>query len=258
MLKRNYLLEKLKNTNEVCIGTWSIIPSPIFTDILCSAGLDFIVVDSEHGPIGYERAQEIAIACESQEVSPIMRIAGVDQESVLKALEIGMHGIQVPNIESIKQINTLQEYSKYPPHGRRGFSPFTRACGYTSDYSSEMISRANANTLLNIHIEGSLGVNNIDGILKNTHIDVCFLGLFDISNYLGRAGEIDHPEVISLFKDLSLKIISAGKIVGSISNSIEQLNFLIDNGVRYITHSVDCHIVRKEYKHIASIAKIRR
>jgi 2-keto-3-deoxy-L-rhamnonate aldolase RhmA len=72
---------------------------------------------------------------------------------------------------------------------------------------------------------------------------------------MGRPGEIDHPEIVKLFKLLSSKIISAGKIVGSISNDINQLNFLIDNNVRYITHSVDCHIVQQAYKLITSTTK---
>jgi len=255
MLKENHLLDKLRNTNDVCIGTWSLIPNSAFIDVLCSSNLDFVIFDSEHGSIGFERAQEMAIVCDSHKVSPIMRIPEVNQNYVLKALEIGMHGIQVPNIDNIDQINDLQKFSKYHPDGKRGFSPFTRACGYTSNNSREMVSTANVNTLLNIHIEGEMGVNNIDSILENDFIDVCFLGLYDISSYMGRPGEIDHPEVIDLFKLLSSKIISAGKIVGSISNDINQLRFLIDNNVRYITHSVDCHVVQQAYKLITSIIK---
>jgi 4-hydroxy-2-oxoheptanedioate aldolase len=255
MLKKNFLLEKLKNTNEICIGTWSVIPSPVLTDVLCSADLDFIIIDSEHGPIGFEIAQKMAIACESQGVSPVMRVPGVNQESILKALEIGMHGIQVPNIESQEQVERLQQYSKYPPLGNRGFSPFTRACGFSSDFSKDMVSRANTNTLVNIHIEGKAGIENVDAILENDFIDVFFLGLFDISNYLGRPGEIDHPEILELFKLLTSKIIAAGKVVGSISNSIDQLNFLMDNNVQYITHSVDCHMICQAYQKIISTAR---
>ncbi len=255
MLKNNFLLEKLKNTNEICIGTWSVIPSTILVDVLCSTGLDFIIMDAEHGPIGFELAQEMAIVCESKEVSPIMRVSGVEQDSILKALEIGMHGIQIPNMERLDQIDKLVEFSKYPPIGKRGFSPFTRACGYSSDFSKEMVAKSNSNTLVNIHIEGKLGVENIDSILENPIFDICFLGLFDISSYLGRPGEINHPEIIALFKRLVSKINSAGKIAGAISNSTEQLEFLMENNVRYITHSVDCHVIRDVYMNLASIVK---
>ena len=58
MLRNNFVKKKLIN-GDVVIGTWSIIPSPIVTDILCFSGLDFIIIDSEHGPISFETAQEM-------------------------------------------------------------------------------------------------------------------------------------------------------------------------------------------------------
>ena len=73
MTNKNYLKEKLIN-GEPVLGTWSIIPSSITTDIIASVGLDFIIIDSEHGPISFETAQQMAIVCESRGVSPVMRI----------------------------------------------------------------------------------------------------------------------------------------------------------------------------------------
>ena len=88
---------------ECTVGTWQTIPSPIVTDIICSAGLDFVIVDAEHGPISFETAQEMAIACESREVSPIMRVGNINEDDILKALDIGMHGIQIPNIKNVDE-----------------------------------------------------------------------------------------------------------------------------------------------------------
>ena len=84
---------KNKLKRETCGGTWSIIPSTGI-DIIASTGLDFIIIDSEHGPINFSDAQKQAIACESRNVSPIMRLGGVNESEILRALDIGMHGIQ--------------------------------------------------------------------------------------------------------------------------------------------------------------------
>ncbi len=253
MIRKNFLLEKLRNSDTACLGTWSVIPSPILAEAVCSAGLDFFIIDGEHGPVGFERAQEIAIACENAGVSPIMRVPEVAQACVLSALEIGVHGIQVPNIEGRGQLDDLVRFSKYPPLGKRGFSPFTRASGYTSDNAAKVVSGANENTLTIVHIEGEAGVSNVDQILECPTVDVYFIGLFDLSCVLGRPGEVDHPEIVALFRGLVAKIIDAGKIAGSISNSEAQLEFLIDSGVRYITHSVDCHVVSSAYRKLVDI-----
>ena len=53
MIKKNYLKNKLESGKTV-IGTWCVIPSPIVIDIICTAGLDFVIIDAEHGPISFE------------------------------------------------------------------------------------------------------------------------------------------------------------------------------------------------------------
>lgn len=57
MLKKNFIKKKLVEGKQV-VGTWSIIPSVISTEILAISGLDFIIIDSEHGPINFEKAQD--------------------------------------------------------------------------------------------------------------------------------------------------------------------------------------------------------
>ena len=152
-IQKNYVKEKLE-AGKTVIGTWSVIPSPIVTDIICSAGVDFIIIDAEHGPITFETAQEMAIACDSRGVSPIMRVGGVNENDILKSLDIGMHGVQIPNIDNIKDVHKLIRYSKYPPIGNRGFSPFTRAGDYTLDNATKITEHANRNTLVGINVEG--------------------------------------------------------------------------------------------------------
>ena len=104
MLNNNHIKNKLNN-GETVLGTWSILPSTEATDIICSAGLDFIIIDSEHGPISFETAQNMAMVCDSRGVSPIMRVPSIDEADILKALDIGMHGIQIPNIETRENID---------------------------------------------------------------------------------------------------------------------------------------------------------
>lgn len=98
MLNRNYLKEKLESGQSV-IGTWSIIPSTVTTEIIASTGVDFIIIDAEHGPISFETAQDMAIVCESRGVSPVMRVGTIDEADILKALDIGVHCIQIPNVD---------------------------------------------------------------------------------------------------------------------------------------------------------------
>jgi 4-hydroxy-2-oxoheptanedioate aldolase len=249
-MKNNWLLNKLNSTDKPCVGFWSVIPSVHWLDVLASTKPDFIIIDGEHGPVSFETALQLAITCEAHSVSPIMRVSGVNESECLKALDIGFHGIQVPNINGFSQVEELIRYSKYAPKGARGFSPFNRASNYSPVNSYNKINHANDNTLINIHIEGKEGIDNIDRFLDIQELDVFFIGLYDISNYLGIPGEIEDVRVMNLLEKLNEKVNKAGKICGSISNSISQLNNLNEIGVRYITHSVDCYVAKNAFENI--------
>jgi len=185
MLRRNYLKDKLKSGKSV-LGTWAVIPSVVTVDIIASAGLDFIIIDAEHGPITFETAQNMAIACESREVSPIMRVPIVDEADILKALDIGMHGVQIPNIITKQDVETVVRFAKYPPLGNRGYSPFTRAGDYSLENATNLTETANQNTLVAINIEGEEVIENIHEILTIEALDIIFIGLYDISKAFAR------------------------------------------------------------------------
>lgn len=251
MIKNNYLQEKLA-AGKTVIGTFTIIPSLVNTDILASAGLDFIVIDAEHGPIHFETAQQMIIAAESQAVSPALRVSGVNENEILKALDIGAHCLHIPNVTTKKEILRAISYAKYPPLGKRGFSPFTRAGGYSPLHVTQITDWANAHTLLAVHIEGTDALENIDEILQIPELDIVFIGLFDLSKSLGIPGQVDHPKVIKLLKKTIAKINQSGKISGTIATNSNQLERCIQYGIRYITYSVDCDIIRARFLEITA------
>ncbi|MCX6733041.1 MAG: aldolase/citrate lyase family protein [Candidatus Roizmanbacteria bacterium] len=248
MLKTNWLLDKLRNTSLPCVGTWITLPSPEVVDVICSTGPDFVVIDTEHASITFETAQVMAMACESRQVSPVYRVPAVLDDRIVPALEIGSHAIQAPNIGSPEMARAFVSAARYQPIGSKGLSPYTRACNYSADFAGQMVERANSNTLLIAQIEGREGIENIDAILAVDNIDVCFLGMFDLSNYLGIPGLLNDPRLKELF-------LYAGMIVGSIANSADQLDFLVKAGVRYITYSADCHVLSKAYREVFSLVQ---
>lgn len=251
MLNRNYLKEKLESGQSV-IGTWSIIPSTVTTEIIASTGLDFIIIDAEHGPISFETAQNMAIACEAKGVSPVMRIGTIDESDILKALDIGVHCLQIPNVNTKADVEKIVELSKYPPIGKRGFSPFTRAGNYSIENAKILTESANNNTMIAINIEGKEAIADIDNILQIKELDIIFVGLFDLSKALGIPGEIDNLEVINHLKELTKKINASGKYTGTITTSKENITEFLDIGIKYIVHLVDCEMLRNSYTDVVN------
>jgi len=251
MLRKNHLLEKL-HSGQAVLGTWIMMPSPLSVDIIASTGVDFVIIDREHGPISFETAQEMAMACESRGVSPVMRVGDIERSFIQNALDVGMHGIQVPNVDTQQNAKDVVKFAKYPPMGDRGFSPFTRAGNYSIHNSTTLTQNANQNTLVILNIEGKDAIQNFDEILMVENADVYFVGLFDLSKALGMPGEVSHPKVIEALEEIIAKTEAAGKFVGTIATNQEKMQLFLQMGVKYMVYLVDCEILRSGYESIVN------
>ncbi len=247
MLKTNYLKQKLEDGKQV-IGTWNIINSPMIIDVIASSGIDFIIIDAEHGAISYETAQVMISICESYNVAPIMRVGEINGSLILRALDIGSHGIQLPNIITSNDAREFVQYAKYPPAGIRGFSPYTKAGLFDVANGRKMPLIANENTLLVANVEGEEGMDNLENIVNVNGIDVIFIGLFDMSKSLGIAGDVQNPKVIEKLDEAIRIIHNNGKKVGSIASDRDMLKILKNKKIDYLTYSVDTGIIKESYQ----------
>ena len=247
MLKKNFLKEKLEK-NELAIGTWNIINSPMVVDVIASSGIDFIVLDAEHGSISYETAQTMISICESYGVTPIMRVGEINESLILRALDIGVHGIQLPNISTAEDAEQFVRYAKYPPIGVRGFSPYTKAGLYDVTNGKILPETANRNTLLIANVEGKEGMDNLEQIVRTEGIDIVFIGLFDLSKSLGIPGDVQNPLVME-YLDTAIDIVHRNrKKIGSIASNPEMLCTLKEKRVDYLTYSVDTGMLKESYQ----------
>lgn len=253
-----WLKPRMLTEDRPFIGTWSVIPDPTHTDVICSSGIDFIVIDGEHGPAHHQSAQEQVITCESRGVSPLMRCSPTTPQEALRCLETGVHGLHFASIASAEEAEAVVRMSKYRPHGIRGYSPFTRAGDYSPKGSDRARRRANEDQLIVVHLEGEYALERLTDILKVPGIDVLFIGLYDLSDSLGIPGKIDDERLIATFQDVVTRIHQRGRWVGSISTTQQQLDMLIDLGVKYITHSADCFVLKSAYEGIIEFAQKRQ
>lgn len=252
MLNKNYLLDKLRS-GKPALGTWNVINSPMIIDVIASSGLDFVIIDAEHGCTSFETAQIMVAVCESHGVSPVMRVGEINESMILRALDIGIHGLQLPNISRKEDAENFVKFAKYPPIGCRGFSPFTKAGNYDFKNAQILTEKANGNTLLIANVEGVEGLNNLEAISNVDGLDVIFIGLFDLSKSLGIAGDVNNPIVIQKLEDSVKMIHTSGKKVGTIAANAEKLRQFKAIGVDYLTYSVDTGILKEAYQNIASI-----
>ena len=251
MIGQNFLKECLEKKKSA-LGSWCIIDSPTVVDIISSTGIDFLIIDAEHGPISFETAQHMVRACVANGVSPVMRVGEINESLILRALDIGIHGLQIPNIVSREAAEAMVRFSKYPPYGERGFSPYTKAGLYDRVNGKRLAEEANSNTLLIANVESEAAITSLEDISSVDMIDVLFIGLFDLSKSLGVPGDVTNKKVINYLKKSVDIVHSKGKMIGSIAADVEMLALFQEIGVDYITYSVDSGMIKDAYKNIVS------
>lgn len=243
MRKQNILKKKLENGKTV-LGLWCILPSAAVTNVIASSGMDFIIIDMEHGPIGFETAEEMVRAADSENCGSIIRLGHKDEEMILKALDIGVHGVLVAHVENQEDAKDVINYTKYHPLGTRGFSPYTRAGGYGPTDIEHHAQRENDQTLTGVILEGKSGIENIDQILELEHLDLIYIGAYDLSQSLGIPGSVQHPLVKSTMEKAIRKTRDAGIAAGGyVAKNSEDIRWMVDMGMQFITVLPDVTLI---------------
>ncbi|NEO31370.1 MAG: aldolase [Symploca sp. SIO3C6] len=236
-VRENKIKSKLKR-GEVVLGLFFNSSYPALIEICGHAGFDFAVIDLEHGALHPLVAEDLCRAADCVEIAPIVRVGKNDPLSIQRALDIGSAGVQVPQIETKADAQASVKAAKYTPLGSRGLSFYTRAGVYTAA-GTQITDKLNEESLVVIQVEGVMGVENLEEIVSVPHIDVIFLGPYDLSQSLGIPGQVHDPRVIDKMNQCIDLIRNSGKIVGTFADNPETAKQWIDAGVQYLALGVD-------------------
>lgn len=250
-MKKSLSLKEKLAEGQTVLGTWCEIPSPEFINVLAKAGLDFVIIDMEHGAMDYEMAGKMVMAAEVESCSSIIRVPQNNSSIITRALEVAPEGIIVPHVETAAERKNVVESVKFAPLGNRSLNPYVRAGGYRSmpNFTKEQ----NDKTITAILVEDKGGIKNIESILNDKSLDIVYMGSYDISVALGCPGETGSPRVLNTLKKLAKAIIKAGKVAGCLFHNEKDLQFFKDIGVKFLCYKVDTGIVFNEIERVKKL-----
>lgn len=229
----NQLKRKFKN-GESAIGTFVTNPSPDLVEIIALGGFDFIVIDTEHGDLSIESTKNLVRAAEYRGMTPITRVTKNSTTDILRALDVGAHGVQIPQVNTVEDAKKAIQAAKYFPVGNRGLA-LARSADYGNVDAFQYFKSSNEETLISIHCENTIGYKNLDEILQLKEIDVVFLGPFDMSQSLGIPGQIYDPQIEEISNDIVALARKYKKAAGIFVTSAEEANKRIKQGFQYVT-----------------------
>jgi 4-hydroxy-2-oxoheptanedioate aldolase len=119
---KNTVKEKL-NKNEKVIGTFLLSSSTYGIESLGNTDIDYVIIDTEHGPYDTETMADLIRAAENVNLTPFVRISDINHKEIQRTVDLGAQGLIVPLVRTMEQIQQLVNYAKFTPLGNRGFAP---------------------------------------------------------------------------------------------------------------------------------------
>lgn len=237
-MQRNTTKAKLQ-AGESVFGCFLRYRDANLAELLGYVGWDFLVIDSEHGTIEPRDCEDLVRAAELRGVTPVVRVPTNHPALILRYMDTGAQGVQLPMIASQNEAEAAVQAVKYQPRGRRGLAG-TRAADYGQVQPLKAyVAEANAETLVVAQIETAEAVAQLPEIVQVEDLDVLFVGPTDLSHSLGRPGEVDHPEVHDVIDHIAETVLAAGKVLGIMAYNAEAARRWRARGARYITMSLE-------------------
>jgi len=251
-MRKNLTKEKIK-AGETAYGVFINLGCPSIVEIIGLIGFDFALIDAEHGPMDLETCERMVKAADNVNITPLVRIAMNIQQNILRYLDIGALGVQLPLLNTKADAENVVRSVKYRPEGRRGLAGVRANSWGLTGSLGDYVQEANRETMVITQIETMEAVENLEEILTVPGIDVVFIGPTDLSSAMGYPGQAKHPEVQKMIDDLVKKIHAAGKAIGTIAYDLDTLRKRKEQGFQFIVYNAVPMIVKsgREYLQVA-------
>lgn len=213
-------------------GVWSSSPSRVGVERIGASGLDWVLLDLQHGTGGWDEAVGLIQAIELGGSSAVVRVGWSDPVLIMRALDLGAAGVVVPMVSTPEQAAAAANAMRYPPLGNRSYGP-ARNPYDPADQVPPV-------TCL-VMIETVLALENVDAIISTPGVDGAFVGPMDMGLALGLGRDTtgEHPDLIAATQTVIDTCVKYGKIPAGVSTSHANAEHLLEMGMQMLTLGSD-------------------
>ena len=237
MLGQPNPLKKKFTARQPTTGLWVTLESPTITEIAVTLGLDWVVIDAEHGHLDFKEIIEHIRATRNSNTVPLVRIQEIEQGLIKRVLDLGAGGILVPQVYSPEEVAQAVRFAKYPPWGQRGVGG-ERATRWGLGLKSDTI-MANSETLVIPLMETVSAGKCIEQICDIPGVDAIQFGPADYSASAGSLGEWEGPGVAAQLLDIKDRIRARGLPCGILCRDTTDIIRRRDQGFTMLGLSTD-------------------
>jgi 2-keto-3-deoxy-L-rhamnonate aldolase RhmA len=241
----NHLKRKLAR-GETTLGLWVGLESPAVTEIAVTLGLDWVVIDTEHGALDYKDVAAHLRATRHSTTTPLVRIPELGVGVVKRVLDLGAHGIIVPQVGDAREVADAVRFARYPPLGIRGVGG-DRATLWGMGLAAQT-AIADRETMVIPLIETAAAHQDLEAILSVPGVDAVQVGPADYSASAGHLGQWEGPGVAGAMLAIRDAAASRGLACGIMTTSLADARARRDQGFRMIGLGSDSGLLIRALK----------
>jgi 2-dehydro-3-deoxyglucarate aldolase/4-hydroxy-2-oxoheptanedioate aldolase len=227
-------------------GLWITLESPSITEMAVALGVDWVVIDAEHGHLDWKEIVEHLRATVRSDTVALVRLTELNGGLIKRALDIGADGVVIPWVESVAQLRQAIAFAHYPPEGLRGIGA-DRATVW-GQCLSEHTAEANANVLVVPIIETVCAAERVPAMAEIEGAELFFFGPADYSASAGYRGQWEGPGVAEQLLTLKDTLRRAGKHCGIMARDHEDLQHRLQQGFRAIGLGMDAGLLLRSLR----------
>jgi 2-keto-3-deoxy-L-rhamnonate aldolase RhmA/quercetin dioxygenase-like cupin family protein len=235
-------------------GLWVTLEAPSITEIAVALGLDWVVIDAEHGHLDWKEIVEHLRTTVRSNTVALVRIASLDSAMIKRALDIGADGIVIPWVESADQFREAVSFARYPTEGTRGIGAERATCW--GQCFVEHTAEANEHVLVVPIIETIRTARQVPLMTQIEGAELFFFGPADFSATAGYRGQWEGPGVAEQILSMKDVIRRAGKHCGVIATSESDLSARTEQGFRMIGMGIDTGLLIRSLR--SALALVNR
>jgi len=187
-------------------------------EIAISAGLDYLIIDTEHQSRDGEFVAEVCRLGRMANFPILLRPQRTDTESIGLAMDLGPCGLLLPMIESAEQLDGVRDGIFTPPRGKR--RPGGASNRWVTEFNSEAFkAQVEDHIIILPQIEGLRGLENAAAIAEHEITTALAAGPFDLSARLGVCGDYGHKKLQEALSQIRQAAKQAGKPAWMIGNA---------------------------------------
>ncbi len=218
-------------------GLWVTLDSPSVTEMAVALGLDWVVIDAEHGSLDWREIADHLRATVRSETVALVRLAELNVGLVKRALDIGADGVVIPWVETPEQLRDAVRFARYPLEGVRGIGA-DRATAW-GQAIAEHTGEANDHVFVVPILETVRAAANVAELSRVDGVELYYFGPADFSASAGHRGQWEGPGVADELLRMKDGLRSAGKRCGVLATSDDNVRLRISQGFQAIGLGMD-------------------